>query len=241
MSKDINGGVKTSEKGVKYRTRFVINSSYKPCHVEAMMAMKKDNACKCFQICMRKHASVKPSWLSFAQDGHRQKQSVPQLSFCDGHLYSEVAAGIASVSVPVIANVDHSESVVSCSNIKRVISSETSQPDIVDTNNVENDDKVGSEKMKLYDINRLEDKYINSILIQSCHNRKNVTNCNAKLYKMWKSQMDFGFGFIPLGEFYLSDCSEVHVISDYCPIKAHDIVKSFHKPNYLGARLKVDL
>ena len=57
---------------------------------------------------------------------------------------------------------------------------------------------------------------------------------------MWKSQTDFEFGFIPLGEFQLSDSSEVHVISDYCPIKAHAIVKSFQKPNYLGARLKVD-
>ena len=57
---------------------------------------------------------------------------------------------------------------------------------------------------------------------------------------MWKSQTDFEFAFIPLGEFQLSDSSEVHVILDYCPIKAHAIVKSFQKPNYLGARLKVD-
>ena len=99
---------------------------------------------------------------------------------------------------------------------------------------------VDAETMKLFDINRLEDKYINSILIRSCHDSKNVANCNAKSYKMWKSQTDFEFGFIPLGEFRLSDSSEVNVTSDYCPIKAHAIVKSFHKPNYLGARLKVD-
>ena len=82
--------------------------------------------------------------------------------------------------------------------------------------------------------------YINSILIRSCHDFKTVANCNAKSYKMWKSQTDFEFAFIPLGEFRLSDSTEVHVMSDYCPIKAHNIVKSFHKPNYLGARLKVD-
>ena len=192
---------------------------------------------------MRKHASVKSSRLSFAQDGGGQKPNTPQISFCDGRLYSEIAAGKTSrkaSTVPVVANVDHSESVVLCSNMKRVICSKTSQPDIVDRKNVENVDKVRSEKMKLYDINGLEDKYISSILIRSCHDRKNVINCNAKSYKIWKSQTDFKFGFIPLGEFQLSDSSEVHVISDYCPIKAHAIVKSFQKPNYLGARLKVD-
>ena len=46
VSKDVNGCVKNSEKVVKYRTRFVINSSYKLCDVEAMMAIKKDDACK---------------------------------------------------------------------------------------------------------------------------------------------------------------------------------------------------
>ena len=190
---------------------------------------------------MRKYACVKPSRHSFVQDGGRQKQNVPQLSFCDDCLYSEVAAGKASGkanTVPVVVNADHSKSIVSCSNIKWAICSEKSQPDIEDRKNVENADKVGSEKMKLFDINGLEDKYINSILIRSCHDSKNVANCNAKSYKLWKSQTDFEF--IPLGEFRLSDSSEVNVISDYCPIKAHAIVKSFHKPNYLGARLKVD-
>ena len=228
---------------IKLQIKRVINSSYKPCDVEAMMAMEKDTVCKWFHNSVRKHVSVKSSRLSFAQDGGGQKQNAPQISFCDGCLYSEVAAGKASrkaSTVPVVANVDHSESVVLCSNMKRVICSKTSQPDIVDRKNVGNVDKVGSEKMKLYDINGLQDKYINSILIWSCHDRKNVKNCNAKLYKMWKSQTDFKFGFIPLGEFQLSDSSEAHVISDYCPIKAHAIVKSFQKPNYLGARLKVD-
>ena len=115
VSKDINGGVKTSDKVAKYRTRFVINSSYKPCDVEAMMVMKKDTVCKWFHNSVRMHASVKSSRLSFAQDGGGQKQNAPQISFCDGRLYSEVAAGKASrktSTVPVVANVDHSESVV---------------------------------------------------------------------------------------------------------------------------------
>ena len=243
MSKDINSCVKTSAKVEKYRTRFVINSSYKLCDVEAMMAMKKEKACKWFHSSVTNQASVNPSQYSFAQDGGRQKKNVPQLSFCDDRLYSEVAAGKASrkaITVPVVVNADHSKSIVPCSDIKRVICSKKAEADIENRKNVENAAKVGSEKIKLYDINGLEDKYINSILIRPCHDIENVANCNAKSYKMWKIQTDFEFGFIPLGEFRLSDSTEVHVISDYCPIKAHNIVKSFHKPNYLGARLKVD-
>ena len=50
VAKDINSCVKNSEEVVKYRTRFVINSSYKLCDVDAMMAIKKDNACNGFII-----------------------------------------------------------------------------------------------------------------------------------------------------------------------------------------------
>ena len=74
MSKDINGCVKTSEKVVKYRIRFAVYSSHKKCDVEAMMAMKKDKACKWFHNSVKKHACVKPSQHSFAQDGGGQKK-----------------------------------------------------------------------------------------------------------------------------------------------------------------------
>ena len=60
VSKDTNSVLKTLEKGVRYRTRMVINSSYKLCDVEAMMAMKKDNACKWFHNAMRKHLLLNP-------------------------------------------------------------------------------------------------------------------------------------------------------------------------------------
>ena len=55
-----------------------------------------------------------------------------------------------------------------------------------------------------------------------------------------KSQTDFNFGFIPLGDFRLSDSNEINYIANFCPITAHKIVKRCNKPNYLGARLKVD-
>ena len=43
-----------------------------------------------------------------------------------------------------------------------------------------------------------------------------------------------------MGEFQLCESREIHEMSPYCPIKAHFIVKQHQKPNYLGARLKVD-
>ena len=58
-----------------------------------------------------------------------------------------------------------------------------------------------NDKMKLFYINRLDDKYSSSILIKSCHEGKSVPACNAI---------------------------------------THKIVKQNNKPNYLGARLKVD-
>ena len=82
--------------------------------------------------------------------------------------------------------------------------------------------------MKLFDINGLEDKYINFILNRLCHANKNIAK-----------QTDFAFRFIPLVDFCLSDSTEIHEILYFCPIRAHAIVKSFQKLIYLGATLKL--
>ena len=61
-----------------------------------------------------------------------------------------------------------------------------------------------------------------------------IPYCNMQAYAKWNVQSDFQFGFIPMGEFRLSE------MSHYCPIEAHLIVKQHQKPNFFGARLKVD-
>ena len=79
-------------------------------------------------------------------------------------------------------------------------------------------------KMKIFDINGLEDKYLNSIFNRSCH-FTSTPDCDSESYKKLKVQRDFNFGFIPLGEFQLSESQKIYEMSHYCPIKAHVIVK----------------
>ena len=56
----------------------------------------------------------------------------------------------------------------------------------------------------------------------------------------WKDQTDFEFGFIPLSDLYESDSRVINHLQKYCPKQAHRIVAGYGKPNYLGARIKVD-
>ena len=97
-----------------------------------------------------------------------------------------------------------------------------------------------NDNMKVFDINGLDDKYFSSILIKSCYEGKSVPPCNVITHELWKSQTAFNFGFIPLSDFRLSGSTEINNMENYCPITAHKIVKQYNKPNYLGARLKVD-
>ena len=88
-------------------------------------------------------------------------------------------------------------------------------------------------------MNGLDEKYINSILIRT---PKKILgqNSNHDLVKAWNAQTDFQFGFIPLSDVQESECKDINVLQNYCPIKAHKLVASHKKPNYLGARIKVD-
>ena len=64
---------------------------------------------------------------------------------------------------------------------------------VVLTNNVD-------QKMLIFDINVLEDKHLNTILNRSCYFSR-IPNCDTQSYEKWKTQSDFNFGVIPMGEF----------------------------------------
>ena len=57
-------------------------------------------------------------------------------------------------------------------------------------------------------------------------------NSDHVLVKAWKAQTDFQFGFIPLSDVKESECKDINVLQNYCPIKAHKLVAS-HKKNKL--------
>ena len=165
-------------------------------------------------------------------------------SFCDGRLYSSVVAGrahdkadtqhIATNSGFIVEDIQrgHIDSPICPSSVeKHAVYSHK-----VVADGMLNDST--DQKMRIFDINGLEDKYLNTILNRSCHSK--IPNCDTQLYAKWKAQSEFNFGFIPMGEFQLSESREIHEMSPYCPIKAHFTVKQHQKPNYLDARLKVD-
>ena len=92
-----------------------------------------------------------------------------------------------------------------------------------------------SDGCKIYDINGLDEKYIASILIKT-PKKNQWKNSDHELVKAWKRQTDFQFGFIPLSDVQKAESKDINYLQDYCPIKAHKLVASHKKPNYLGAR-----
>ena len=205
------------------------NSGFKSSEVEALLCMTKQRVMSLSQDSDNKHKATVVS--SFAQDGGVSSSSHASTALCNGRLYADVAKGCACGS-----NIDkHSEP-----NTKpRIVNSAYDH-----SKNVMHEDTCvtarDNDNMKVFDINRLDNKYFSSILIKSSHEGRSVPACNVITHELWKSQTDFNFGFIPLSDFCLSDSTEINNMENYCPITAHKIVKQYNKPNYLGARLKVD-
>ena len=70
--------------------------------------------------------------------------------------------------------------------------------------------------------------------------KKSWRNTNSEVTKAWRSQTDFEFGFIPLGELQEASSGVINELPNYCPITAHNIVANSGKPNFQQARIKVD-
>ena len=96
-----------------------------------------------------------------------------------------------------------------------------------------------SSHCKVFDINGLDEKYLAFILIQAPKVRPWV-NSDNKMVQAWRDQTDFEFGFIPLSDLQRADTKAVNQLAHYCPIEAHKMVARYNKPNYLGARIRVD-
>ena len=106
-------------------------------------------------------------------------------------------------------------------------------------NDIDNTQKVNSHECKIFDINGLDDKFLHSIL-NITSDKKSWRNANSEVTKAWRSQTDFEFGFIPLGEFHKASSGVINELPNYCPITAHNIVANSGKPNFQQARIKVD-
>ena len=57
----------------------------------------------------------------------------------------------------------------------------------------------------------------------------------CEVFKKWRDQTDFDFGFVPLSDFLLSDSRDQSLRFE-SPVEQHNAVRCPGVPNFLGAR-----
>ena len=66
-----------------------------------------------------------------------------------------------------------------------------------------------------------------------------MADSQSQIFKYWREQSDFEFGFIPLGEQQMPDTLQINAIDTNDLIEIHKIVRQTKKPNYMQARIPV--
>ena len=66
-----------------------------------------------------------------------------------------------------------------------------------------------------------------------------VADSQSQIFKHWRQQSDFEFGFIPLGEQQMPDTLQTNAIDTNDLIEIHKIVRQTKKPNFMQARILV--
>ena len=85
----------------------------------------------------------------------------------------------------------------------------------------------------------MEEKFVNTIIFANQGNKDLAQGVNTPIFNHWKQQVDFQFGFVPLGSQLMPSNTTLCNSHDYSPIQMHEIVKKTGKPNFLQARLPV--
>ena len=218
-----------------YRTRFVNNSSHNLSKIQSLVAMSKSKAFELYRKTCTPSVSTNITGKVFTQDGCQCGQTASKMrSLCDGCLFSSVVTGKAPGKADFQCSANTSgltSDEIERGHIASPIHSESIEKHADECHKVVDGADNADQKMKIFDINGLEDKYLNSILNRACH-FTSTPDCDSESYKKWKAQSDFNFGFVPLGEFQLSESQEIHEMSHYCPIKVHVILKQYKKPNF---------
>ena len=93
----------------------------------------------------------------------------------------------------------------------------------------------------IYDVNNvgMEEKFVNTIIFANQGNKDLAQGVNTPIFNHWKQQVDFQFGFVPLGSQLMPSNATLCNSHDYSPIEMHEIVKKTEKPNFLQACLPV--
>ena len=93
----------------------------------------------------------------------------------------------------------------------------------------------------IYDVNNvgMEDKFVNTIIFANQGRTDFPQGVNTPIFNQWQSQVDFQFGFVPLGCQLMPSSVKTVNSHDYSPIEMHQMVRKTGKPNFLQARLPV--
>ena len=93
----------------------------------------------------------------------------------------------------------------------------------------------------IYDVNNvgMEEKFVNTIIFANQGSRDLAQGVNTPIFNEWQRQVDFQFGFVPLGCQLMPSSVTSWNSHDYSPIEMHQIIRKTGKPNFLQARLPV--
>ena len=93
----------------------------------------------------------------------------------------------------------------------------------------------------IYDVSNIsmEEKFINTIIFANQGDKGLSMGLGNPVYNKWQLQVDFPFGFVPLGDQQMPEDRDWCQAHSYSPIQMHEIVRSTGKPNFLGAHLPV--
>ena len=110
------------------------------------------------------------------------------------------------------------------------------------SNSVSDDIAGGGGLLPLYDVNSVgvEEKFANSIIHSKQFNESSIPlGVDSPIFKKWRSQSDFQFGFIPLGDQLMPTQSFHNSMPNGSLIDAHYVIRHSGKPNFFGARIPV--
>ena len=93
----------------------------------------------------------------------------------------------------------------------------------------------------IYDVNNvgMEEMFVNTIIFANQGNKDLAQGVDTPSFSQWQRQVDFQFGFVPLGGQLMPSSVTSCNFHDYSPIEMHKIIRKTGKPNFLQARLPV--
>ena len=93
----------------------------------------------------------------------------------------------------------------------------------------------------IYDVNYcgFEDKFASEIICTNVKNKKARCDVQTPIFDLWKNQVDFTFGFVPLQEQVLPTVNIHDGVFSGSLLETHELVKATGKPNFLQARIPI--